>query len=61
MLKGMETLRTLFERATAEKNPEILEKFLSSGADAVPAATEKTTELAEDWREGSVEERFHSL
>ena len=27
MLKGMETLRALFERATEEKNPGILEKF----------------------------------
>ncbi|MEM6900886.1 MAG: homocysteine S-methyltransferase family protein, partial [Pseudomonadota bacterium] len=63
MLKGMETLRALFERATAEKNPEILEKFLTSGADAVPAAEEKkTAELAEDWRQGTVEERLsHAL
>ena len=36
MSKGMDTLRTLFERATREKNPEILEKFFESGAGAVP-------------------------
>lgn len=41
MVQGMETLRALFERATAEKNPEILERFLTSGTDAVPAAAEK--------------------
>ena len=63
MLKGMETLRALFERATAEKNPELLEKFLASGAGAVPAAAEKkTAELATDWRNGTVEERLsHAL
>ncbi len=63
MVKGMETLRALFERATAEKNPEILEKFLTSGADAVPAAAEKkTADVASDWRNGSVEERLsHAL
>ncbi|MEO0508461.1 MAG: methionine synthase [Verrucomicrobiota bacterium] len=63
MVKGMETLRALFERATAEKNPEILEKFLTSGTDAVPAAAEKkTADVAEDWRSGTVEERLsHAL
>ena len=63
MVKGMETLRALFERATAEKNPEILEKFLTSGADAVPAAAEKkTTDGGDDWRNGTVEERLsHAL
>jgi 5-methyltetrahydrofolate--homocysteine methyltransferase len=63
MLEGMNLLRELFERATKEKNPEILEKFLSSGAGAVPAAAEKkTAELADDWRSGTVEERLcHSL
>ncbi|MGB0415397.1 MAG: methionine synthase [Coraliomargarita sp.] len=63
MVKGMETLRALFERATAEKNPEILEQFLTSGADAVPAAAEKkTADLGDDWRNGTVEERLsHAL
>ena len=63
MLEGMNVLRALFERATKENNPEILEKFLSSGAGAVPAAAEKkTTELEDDWRKGSVEERLsHAL
>lgn len=63
MAKGIETLRVLFERATAEKNPEILEKFLTSGADAVPAAAEKkTADLADEWRSGTVEERLsHAL
>ena len=41
MLEGMNVLRALFERATAEKNPEILETFLKSGSGAVPAAAEK--------------------
>ena len=63
MLDGMNLLRSLFERATKESNPEILEKFLSSGAGAVPAETEKkTADVASDWRKGSVEERLsHAL
>ncbi|GHB99001.1 methionine synthase [Cerasicoccus arenae] len=63
MLKGMNVLRDLFERATLEKKPEILEKFLESGAGAVPAATEKkTADVAIDWRSGTVEERLsHAL
>jgi len=63
MLKGMDTLRALFERATKEGNPEILEKFLEGGAGAVPEAQKKTSEVAkEDWRSGSVGERItHSL
>lgn len=63
MLEGMNLLRNLFERATQENNPEILEKFLSSGAGAVPAETEKkTTEVTSDWRSGTVEERLsHAL
>jgi 5-methyltetrahydrofolate--homocysteine methyltransferase len=63
MLEGMNVLRALFERATKENNPEILEKFLSSGAGAVPAEAEKkTTDITSDWREGTVEERLsHAL
>ena len=69
IVKGMETLRTLFERANAEKNPEILEKFLADGANALPpvSAEKKTTHLATDstagdWRSGTVEERLaHAL
>ena len=63
MLEGMTTLRTLFERATKEKNPEVLEVFLKSGAGAIPAVAEKkTTEIKDDWRKGTVEERLsHSL
>ena len=63
MLEGMNVLRALFERATAEKNPEILEAFLKSGSGAVPAAAEKkTAELKDDWRNGTVEERLsHAL
>jgi 5-methyltetrahydrofolate--homocysteine methyltransferase len=63
MLEGMNTLRTLFERAIKEKNPEILEAFLKSGAGAIPAETEKkTTDLKDDWRNGTVEERLsHAL
>ncbi len=63
MLEGMNLLRNLFERATREKNPEILEKFLSSGAGAIPAEAEKkTTEITSDWRKGTVEERLsHAL
>jgi 5-methyltetrahydrofolate--homocysteine methyltransferase len=41
MLEGMNTLRTLFERATKDNNPEVLEAFLKSGAAAIPAAAEK--------------------
>ena len=63
MLEGMNVLRALFERATREKNPEILETFLSSGAGAIPAETEKKTpDVKDDWRSGSVEERLsHAL
>lgn len=62
MLKGMSTLRDLYERAAKEGNPEILEKFLEGGAGAVPAASEKKTDGAGDWRSGTVEERIsHAL
>ncbi|MEO0794830.1 MAG: methionine synthase [Verrucomicrobiota bacterium] len=62
MLKGMNLLRDLFERATHEKNPEILEKFLESGAGAVPAAAEKKTDDVANWRDGTVEKRLaHAL
>ena len=64
MIKGMETLRGLFERATAEKNPEILEKFLQSGASAASteASKKKAGDAKADWRNGTVEERLsHAL
>ena len=63
MVKGMNTLRELYERANAEKNPEVLEKFLESGAGAVPAESgEKKTADAGNWRDGTVEERLsHAL
>lgn len=62
MLEGMNTLRALFERATKENNPEVLEKFLSSGAGAVPAEEKKTADVKDDWRNGTVEERLsHAL
>ncbi|MGC6424388.1 MAG: methionine synthase [Lentimonas sp.] len=63
MLEGMNTLRELFERATKENNPEVLEAFLKSGAGAIPAPAEKkTADLASDWRAGTVEERLsHAL
>ncbi|MEM7183450.1 MAG: vitamin B12 dependent-methionine synthase activation domain-containing protein [Spirochaetota bacterium] len=62
MLKGMDTLRYLYERATKEGNPEILEKFLAGGSGAVPEK-KKTSEVAsKDWRGGSVGERIsHAL
>ena len=41
MLKGMDTLRSLYKRATEEGDPEILEKFLAGGAGAVPEAKKK--------------------
>ncbi|MFP4674017.1 MAG: methionine synthase [Opitutales bacterium] len=63
MLQGMSTLRDLFERASKEGNPEILEKFLESGAGAVPPEPGKKAEGGGgDWREGTVEERLsHAL
>ena len=63
MLEGMNLLRSLFERATQEKNPEILEKFLSSGTRDIPDITEKKTpDVASNWRSGTVEERLsHAL
>lgn len=60
MLKGMSLLKDLFERATKEGNPEVLEKFLESGSGAIPAEAEK--KKADDWRDGTVEERLsHAL
>lgn len=68
MVKGMNLLRDLFERAAKENNPEVLEKFLEGGAGAVPApsgddAKKKDGSGGEsDWREGTVEERLaHAL
>ena len=63
MLEGMNLLRELFERATKENNPEVLEAFLKSGSGAVPVVAEKkTTDVKDDWRSGTVEERLsHSL
>jgi 5-methyltetrahydrofolate--homocysteine methyltransferase len=63
MEKGMDTLRTLFERATKENNPEVLEAFLKSGAGSISSEAEKkTADLKEDWRQGTVEERLsHAL
>ncbi|WP_309385297.1 methionine synthase [Cerasicoccus frondis] len=62
MIQGMNTLRELFERANAEKNPEVIEKFLQGGAGAVPAAQKKTADVKDDWRSGTVEERLsHAL
>jgi 5-methyltetrahydrofolate--homocysteine methyltransferase len=63
MDKGMDTLRTLFERATKENNPEVLEAFLKSGAGSISSEAEKkTADLKEDWRQGTVEERLsHAL
>ena len=63
MLKGLETLRTLFDRATREGNPEILEKFLRGGAGAVPAEDDSKKKTAADaWRDSTVEERLsHAL
>lgn len=63
MLKGMDTLRALYKRATDEGNPEILEEFLAGGIGAVPEASKKKTDItADDWRKGSVQERItHAL
>jgi 5-methyltetrahydrofolate--homocysteine methyltransferase len=65
MLQGMETLRALYERATQEGNPEILEKFLKGevgGAGAVPEKKKSNEVVEKDWRKGSVQERItHAL
>ena len=63
MLEGMNVLRELFERATKENNPDILEAFLKSGSGAIPAPAEKkTADVKDDWRNGTVEERLsHAL
>ncbi len=61
MVRGMKTLQELFERASREKNPEILEKFLSGGEGAVPAG-EPGKKKETDWREFSLEKRIeHAL
>lgn len=61
MLKGMTLLKDLFQRATQESNPEILEKFLESGSGAIPTEVKKK-ELKDEWRSEAVEARLsHSL
>lgn len=63
MIRGMKTLQELFERASREKNPEILEKFLSGGEGAVPATDPgKKKESESDWRTFPLEKRIeHAL
>jgi len=66
MVRGMNLLKDLFERASSENNPELLEKFLEGGSGAVPAEQEKKTsdggDGKDDWRQGTVEERLgHAL
>jgi len=63
MLKGMSTLQQLFDRATKEKNPEILEQFLKGGEGAVPAEDPKK-KVADggDWRQLELGKRIeHAL
>ncbi|MEM0965391.1 MAG: vitamin B12 dependent-methionine synthase activation domain-containing protein [Verrucomicrobiota bacterium] len=64
MSEGMKLLQQLFERASREKNPEILEKFIQGGAGAVPAAEadkKKDTE-GSDWRTRDLNGRIeHAL
>ncbi len=62
MLEGMDLLRSLYERATREGDPTVLETFLKSGADAIPDEKKKLSEAAPDWRAGTVDERLaHAL
>ncbi len=64
MVRGMKVLQELFERASSEKNPEILEKFLQGGEGAVPAGdtTEKKSGDPADWRSFELEKRIeHAL
>jgi len=64
MLKGMDTLRELYERATAEKNPELIESFLLGGIGAISidSGKKKAGDSGSDWRDGTVEERLgHAL
>ncbi|HCR29975.1 MAG TPA: methionine synthase [Opitutae bacterium] len=64
MLKGMDTLRDLFQRATKEQNPELIESFLAGRVGAIPADSgqKKSDDSINDWRSGSVEERLgHAL
>ncbi len=63
MLQGMSALQSLFERATREKNPEILEKFLQGGEGAVPKDDgKKKVAEGEDWRSQPLEKRIeHAL
>ncbi len=63
MLRGMSTLQSLFERATKEKDPDILEKFLQGGEGAVPKADgKKKIADSDDWRSRPLEKRIeHAL
>ena len=64
MVRGMKVLQELFERASREKNPEILEKFLQGGEGAVPAgdSVKKKAEGVGDWRSQDLGKRIeHAL
>jgi len=64
MVRGMKVLQELFERASKEKNPEILEKFLAGGEGAVPAGDPSKKKASEgaDWRDQKLEKRIeHAL
>ncbi len=67
MLKGMTALRDVFERAMAEKNPEILEIFLQTGIQALPPTADVGGGIEKKnderhWRLGTVQERLsHAL
>ncbi len=64
MVRGMKVLQELFERASREKNPEILEKFLAGGEGAVPSgdSQKKNDSGVSDWRSQELEKRIeHAL
>ena len=63
MVRGMKLLQELFERASRDKNPEILEKFLQGGEGAVPAGeSQKKKGDVTDWRSLDLPKRIeHAL
>ncbi len=64
MIRGMKVLQELFERATQEKNPDVLEKFLQGGEGSVPAgdSSKKKDGDPGDWRSQDLAKRIeHAL
>jgi 5-methyltetrahydrofolate--homocysteine methyltransferase len=66
LVKGMTKLRDMFEEALAQRNPEMIERFIAFAEELAPGreegAKKKTEPNKNDWRSLSVEDRLaHAL